>query len=111
MASLELNGTFQGQFYVVCSVFFVVRLFYNNWRETWMAAKRSERPGGDTPPTKKKRDKSADSPARLEEGNLQLLPGDRCPHCDKDCSVESKAIQCDLCHVWHCLKVLSLLIC
>ena len=65
-----------------------------------MAAKRSERPGGDTPPTKRTRDKSADSPARLEEGNLRLLPGNRCPHCDKDCSTESMAIQCDLCHVW-----------
>ena len=27
VASLELNGTFQGQFYVVCSGFCMVRLF------------------------------------------------------------------------------------
>lgn len=51
-------------------------------------AKRPERPGGDTPPTKKTKDV------------FQSLPGSRCLHCDQDCTLESKALQCDLCQSW-----------
>ena len=53
-----------------------------------MSTKRTERPGGDTPPTKKQKDR------------IQSLPGSKCLHCDQDCTLESKALQCDLCHTW-----------
>ena len=51
-------------------------------------AKRTERPGGNTPPTKKTKD------------IFQSLPGSKCLHCDQDCTLESKALQCDLCQNW-----------
>ena len=51
-------------------------------------AKRTERPGGDTPPTKKTKD------------IFQSLPGSKCLHCDQDCTLQSKALQCDLCQNW-----------
>ena len=28
------------------------------------------------------------------------LPGDICGHCDKECTPNGEAIQCDLCYVW-----------
>jgi len=62
-----------------------------------MSHKRPIRPGGDTPPTKKTKDKS---PAKSDENKLYSLPGGKCPHCDEDCTTESNAIQCDLCHCW-----------
>ena len=68
-----------------------------------MSTKRSERPGGDTPPTKKPKGKSIESPPSPAEPNdsrLHSLPGGECPHCNEDCTAESKALQCDLCHCW-----------
>ena len=51
-------------------------------------AKHPKRPGGDTPSTKKTKDV------------FQSLPGSRCLHCDQDCTLESKALQCGLCQNW-----------
>ena len=34
------------------------------------------------------------------EDRLQSLPGGRCLHCDQDCTLESDALQCDLCQNW-----------
>jgi len=62
-----------------------------------MSPKHPVRSGGDTPPTKKLTDKSA---SKLDENKLYTLPSGKCPHCDEDCTTESKAIQCDLCHCW-----------
>jgi len=63
-------------------------------KQARMSHKHPVRPGGDTSPTKRPKDKSP------TENKLYSLPGGKCPHCDDDCTTESKAIQCDLCHCW-----------
>ena len=66
-----------------------------------MPTKRPERPGGDTPPTKKTKDKPVkESQTSSAKDRLQSLPGGRCLHCDQDCTLESNALQCDLCQNW-----------
>ena len=39
------------------------------------------------------------SPEKRDE-QVRNLPGDKCPHCNQVCTIESKAIQCDLCSNW-----------
>jgi len=47
-----------------------------------------------------------------EERDEQVrnLPGDKCPHCNQVCTIESEAIQCNLCSNWvhaHCEGISS----
>jgi len=39
------------------------------------------------------------SPEKRDE-QVRNLPGDKCPHCNQVCTIESEAIQCDLCSNW-----------
>jgi len=39
------------------------------------------------------------SPEKRDE-HIRNLPGDKCPHCNQICTIESEAIQCDLCSNW-----------
>ena len=66
-----------------------------------MSTKRPERPGGNIPPTKKTKEKSVEeSRMSSAEDRLQSLPGGRCLHCNQDCTLESNALQRDLCQNW-----------
>ena len=36
----------------------------------------------------------------LPDAFIHSLLGEICPHCKKECTLESKALQCDFCGIW-----------
>ena len=40
----------------------------------------------------------------LPDTFIQSLPGEVCPHCKKECTLESKALHCDLCGTGHTMN-------
>ena len=51
--------------------------------------------------TKRRRIGDSASPNAVQrKASCSNLPGDICGHCDKECTPNGEAIQCDLCYVW-----------
>ena len=51
--------------------------------------------------TKRRRIEDSASPSAVQrKASCSKLPGDVCGHCDKECTPDGEAIQCDLCYVW-----------
>ena len=50
--------------------------------------------------TKRRRIEDSASPSAVQRKASCKLPGDVCGHCDKECTPDGEAIQCDLCYVW-----------
>ena len=51
--------------------------------------------------TKTRRIGDSASPSAVQgKASCSKLPGDVCGHCDKECTPDGEAIQCDLCYVW-----------
>ena len=56
-----------------------------------------------TPAIKRTRAAAGISP-EARDAMIHSLPGENCPHCKQPCTVENKAVQCDLCGVWAHVK-------